>query len=325
MNNVEITSASNPYGFTDSDDDIAVVNGSSDDTSELDTDDDHDDEYGTTPGTADNLDDEDSYDPAMLDVVQIYDLALVKVLDSETTPEPYIPGADVAFIITVTNQGTLDAADIEITDYLPAGLTLTDSNWTDNGNGTATYTHSPVLQPGESVDISINFTVAGTVFTTITNRAEISDDDAQETYGMDDIDSTPDADTTNDNQPTTPYNDPSDDETREDGKNGGDEDDHDLASLEPSAFDLALTKVLKDPSIVYMQGDDVTFTITVDNQGYLDGENIEITDYIPADLTLNDTDWTDNGDGTASTTIATVPLQSSVDVDITFTIDPLFQ
>lgn len=110
----------NDAGFTDSDDDIAVVNGSSDDTSEVDTDNDHDDEFVGTPGTEDTADDEDSYDPAQLSVVQIYDLALIKVLDSVTTPEPYIPGADARFIITVTNQGTLDAADIEITDYIPA-------------------------------------------------------------------------------------------------------------------------------------------------------------------------------------------------------------
>jgi len=34
----------------------------------------------------------------------------------------------------VFNQGTVDASNIEITDYIPTGLTLNDSNWTQSGS-----------------------------------------------------------------------------------------------------------------------------------------------------------------------------------------------
>lgn len=51
-------------------------------------------------------------------------------------------------------------------------------------------------------------------------------------------------------------------------------------------------------------GDPVIFTITVYNQGTVTAQNIELTDYIPNGLTLNDGDWTNNGDGTASYMLA---------------------
>ena len=41
---------------------------------------------------------------------------------------------------------------------------------------------------------------------------------------------------------------------------------------------------------------------------------------MPAGLELNDSAWTDNGDGTASNTIATIPAGTSATVDITLTI-----
>lgn len=74
-------------------------------------------------------------------VSHVYDLALTKVVSSSA---PYIPGEDVTFTIEVTNQGTLPATDIEITDYVPAGLILNDSDWTDNG-ATATYDYTGVI------------------------------------------------------------------------------------------------------------------------------------------------------------------------------------
>ena len=57
---------------------------------------------------------------------------------------------------------------------------------------------------------------------------------------------------------------------------------------------------------------------------------MELTDYIPEGLILSDTNWTDNGDGTATTTLARLGLaplamQSSTTVDIAFVIDPNYQ
>jgi len=49
-------------------------------------------------------------------------------------------------------------------------------------------------------------------------------------------------------------------------------------------YDLALTKV--DPSGSYAPGDDVTYTITITNQGDIDADNIQVTDYIPSGLSF---------------------------------------
>ena len=106
--------------------------------------------------------DEDDHDPAGVSV-ENFDLALTKVFTSDTAGAPndgvIVPGADVTFTITVENQGTTDATTFDVTDYLPAGFTLNDAAWTDNG-ATATFTGGP-LAAGASTDITITMT-AGT-------------------------------------------------------------------------------------------------------------------------------------------------------------------
>ena len=87
-------------------------------------------------------------------------------------------------------------------------------------------------------------------------------------------------------------------------------------------YDLALEKTLADGQATtgLAIGDDVTFTIEIFNQGNVDAINVGVIDYVPAGLDLNDSAWTDNGDGTASNTIAAIPAGTSATVDITLTI-----
>ena len=178
--------------------------------------------------------DEDDHDPASVSVAN-FDLALTKVYTSDTagdtTDGVIVPGADVTFTITVENQGTIDATTFDVTDFLPAGFTLNDAAWTDNGDDTATIAGGP-LAAGASTDITITMT-AGTATGDFVNWAEISSDDGN------DIDSTPDANQANDNQPAGPGA-PTDDVT---DNTAGDEDDHDPAPISVQVFDLALTKV----------------------------------------------------------------------------------
>ncbi len=147
-----------------------------------------------------------------------YDLSLIKTLATGQATTVNI-GDDVTFTITVTNQGTITANTFTITDFLPTGTTLNDTDWTNNADGTATYTHTGALNPGDSepIDITLTVNTAGD----LVNWAEISNDDG------DDIDSQPDTNQTNDNQP----NDVANATNNAQDNAGGDEDDHDLAGV----------------------------------------------------------------------------------------------
>ena len=205
----------------------------------------------------------------------------------------------------------LDATTFDVTDFLPAGFTLNDAAWTASANGTtATFTGGP-LDAGDSVDITITMT-AGTATGDFVNWAEISSDSG------DDIDSTPDANQGNDNQPAAP-GDPTDNVT---DNTAGDEDDHDPAPITVEVFDLALIKVLAvGQAPVIIPGDDVTFTITVTNQGTIDAGTFEVTDFLPAGFTLNDAAWTAGAGNTATYTGGPLAAGASTTVDITMTAD----
>ena len=61
-----------------------------------------------------------------------FDVALIKQLSGgqATTVNP---GDNVSYTITVFNQGTVPVYNIEVTDYIPTGMTLNDANWTSAG------------------------------------------------------------------------------------------------------------------------------------------------------------------------------------------------
>ena len=153
-----------------------------------------------------------------------FDLALIKQLDDGTNLATVAPGDSATFTITVENQGQVDAANIAVTDFTPDGLTLDDSAWTDNGDGTATLaTPIAALAAGDSTTVNITFTVDADATGTIDNFAEISDATDSDGNTVADIDSTPDA--INDDTFIT------DDDTTGNGLEGGDEDDSDRAQL----------------------------------------------------------------------------------------------
>ena len=84
-----------------------------------------------TPGDGVPGTDEDDHDPAQIDVDQTFDLALRK---TEISSGPYTQGSTVTFQIEVINQGSLDATNVEISDYIPTGLNLTDGAWAQSGS-----------------------------------------------------------------------------------------------------------------------------------------------------------------------------------------------
>ena len=275
--------------------------------------------------------DEDDHDPAPIGVNQTFDLALFKTLASGQA-SAVAPGADVTFTISVVNQGTLDAYDIDVIDYIPTGLSLNDLDWTASGSNAVITIDGP-LTPGDTTTVDITLTVdADFMGTSLTNFAEIND--ATDTDGgatTTDDDSTPDG--TDNNDAGGAVNTPADDETTGngtgtvgDGIAGTDEDDHDPSLINVNqTFDLALFKTLASgQASAVAPGADVTFSISVVNQGTLDAYDIDLIDYIPTGLTLNDVDWTASGATAAITIDGPLTPGDTTTVDITFTVDAGF-
>ena len=188
-------------------------------------------------------------------------------------------------------------------------MTLEDPTWTQVG-ANATYAMTagadlPAggLAPMATVTKEIILRLDNPIGANcdLTNRAEISNDDG------DDIDSDPDTDVNND--PTG-------------------EDDSDEVGIGVLDFDLALTKNLAvGQTSMVMPGDDVEFTFTVFNQGDIAADNIQITDYIPADFILNDADWSGTNPANTTLTVADGDLPTggllpgtSTTVNITLTV-----
>ncbi|MEM7535330.1 MAG: SdrD B-like domain-containing protein [Chloroflexota bacterium] len=240
--------------------------------------------------------DEDDHDVAAITVFR-YDLALTKQL-AAGEPSTVGQNSDVTFVIEVTNQGSVDAYDIVVADYIPTGFSLSDND----GNGWSVISDTQVINsipgplgatgsPTNTGQLSITLRVAPTAtLGTLTNYAEIVS--GAETPGgptITDLDSTPDSDPSNDLFTT-------DNDISSDGKNGGDEDDHDPASVTVGEFDLALFKVYtsdsssdgNDTDGIIQVGDQVTFTINIVNQGTVDAYDIAIVDYIPDGFYMDD-------------------------------------
>ena len=146
--------------------------------------------------------------------------------------------------ITVHNQGTLDATDVDVTDYIPADMNFDPTaalnvanSWSPGGTTTASTTISSIAAGSfASVQILLEVDLAFTG-TSIVNNAEITA--ADNSLSLPDEDSTP-----NDNSGTPPEL-GTDDEISDDSNgsvdNPIDEDDYDPAEIEVGQiFDLAL-------------------------------------------------------------------------------------
>ncbi len=294
------------------------------------------------PGDTDPTTDEDDSDPA---IASIFDLALTKTVSAGQATN-VVPGDIVSYDITVINQGTVDAYNIEVNDYTPTGMVFDiglNPGWGDtDANGIPEYTIAGPLAPGTTQVISIQLMVANpfdpTTMSTV-NFAEIgtADDDGNpNTPPPMDTDSTPNDDPTDDagGEPGSP----SDDATGGDGSGTpgdtdptADEDDSDPAEVSVATFDLALMKSYStyldnDASQAISPGDDICYNIEVFNQGTVDATDVVVTDYIPTGMMFIPFFNTDFS-GTPPAVTASIPLVragTSESVEITLRIDPGF-
>ena len=260
----------------------------------------------STPGNGSAAPNEDDYDGATLTLQQqTFDLALSKSLNSAQTPGPFAPGDAVQFSINITNQGSTQAQNIQLREYIPAGLLLTDPDWTAVGNIAELNLPIASLAAGASTTVKVDFEIAaGYTGTTLTNFAEIGS--AFNNLGIDDQDSTPG-----------------------NGSMGANEDDYDGASISvlQQDFDLALSKTLNTSATPgpFTPGSLATFTLTVTNQGSLTAQTVQLRDYMPLGLILNDNDWSQQGSmAILNDAITNLAPGASASVDITFMVSAAF-
>lgn len=215
-----------------------------------------------------------------------FDLALRKTILDETVKAA---GDTVQFQLEIFNQGNVGAYDIALIDYIPDGLELdaasaTNANWTLSGTD-ATYTYTDTILAGQSATVLITLKLKATAEpSNVVNMAEISgatDDIGNTTAaGLIDEDSTPDTDNTNDSGNGI-YS-PQADIINENGKAGGDEDDHDQAWVNlcdalacRSDLNLSLDgncESILTPSMLLTENNypDTVYTITVVDENGLE-------------------------------------------------------
>ena len=244
--------------------------------------------YAGGAGFNDPAVDQDDNDDAVIVTSSFYDLALVKVVASQTIGYD----ADAEFSVTVENQGNLPSGAYTITDLVPDGLlpmALGGGTW-DAVDRTITWT-MPGLDPGETATVEYAAAISDITKRPFRNQAEISADSADTLYGIDDRDSTPDLDPDNDGTyPAVGATAGTDTDNLLISEAGteGEEDDADIADVTALVvYDLALAKTV-DATDLITEGPETgtaDFTITVANQGSVPSHDFTITDDVPEGIT----------------------------------------
>jgi uncharacterized repeat protein (TIGR01451 family)/LPXTG-motif cell wall-anchored protein len=278
--------------------------------------------------------DEDDNDRGEVTTSVRYDLALAKVVDATDVAER-LPDPVITYTMTVGNQGTVPSGEYTVTDLLPAGVefvSATAGGQLDPVNPRLVTWTGTDLAPGATATFTVDARIVDFTLRPYRNHAEISDDSADELYGIADADSVPDADPTNDNEgngisdfgygpvgasdPDADNLDLSDAGQLDDG-----DDDADVADVSlplTDAYDLALAKVV-DQAVIAYDGT-ITYTITVQNQGLVASREFTVTDWVPGGLQALDASSggvVDDAAGTVSWTVANLlPGESTT---LTFT------
>ncbi len=228
--------------------------------------------------------DEDDADPAG---IPVFDLALRKTL--VPLQSSYWIGDTVQFKIELFNQGNVVARDLEITDYLDSRYIFRESinpGWTITEQNKIKLAPGIVLYPGTSYTVYVNCILGHvTDAELVPNYAEISK--ANDMAGIPAIDYDSVFDDIKDNDKGGKPGTSTDNVINDHGD--VDEDDHDGAESNPEYFDLSLVKdinLLNSP-----RGALLNYKIIIINQGVIPATEIEIVDYIPEALQLEDPFW----------------------------------
>lgn len=217
----------------------------------------------------------------ILDVTTDVDLKI----DKSVLPVTVNSGENVTYTINVTNNSTTDtAANVKVTDTLPAGFTYVSSSSADgfscleNSGGFTCLLNT--LAPGASASLKIVATASAPAGN-YTNTATVSSD-------------AEDSDPSN-NQDTA---------------------DNTVVTPTTTAPDLGITK--SDSADPVNAGDSFNYIITVNNGGTAEAKNVVLTDTLPAGVTyVSSTSSCSHVSGTVTCNLGDLAVGASTNVTIT--------
>lgn len=185
---------------------------------------------------------EDDQDDVTITPTALVDLSLAKSVDNANP----IVNTNIVFTLTVSNAGPSDATNVAVTDLLPTGFAYVSDDGGGNYDDVTGVWTVGAVNNGNTASLNITATVNPTG--NYTNIAEITAQDQA------DSDSAP--------------------------NNGiAAEDDQDQAVVNAQPLvDISVTKTADDltPNV----GDQIVFTITVQNDGPNDATNVVVTDFL---------------------------------------------
>ncbi|MBE9029841.1 DUF11 domain-containing protein [filamentous cyanobacterium LEGE 11480] len=216
------------------------------------------------------------------------DLSLSKSVDNPLATN----GDQVIYTISVTNTGPGDATGVTISEPLAAGLNFVSSTPSQGTYNSGTGQWAVGTIPNGTT-ATLQITVDVTTATPTTNTSQVTASDQP------DPDSTP-----NNNDPN--------------------EDDQGSVTIPTAASDLNLTKTLQTATPINL-GDNVTFQISVRNDGASNATGVTITDQLPPGLTFvsaTPSDGTDTYDPvTGLWTLGNLANGTTNTIDIIATVD----
>ncbi|MFN8168623.1 MAG: hypothetical protein U0S36_07540 [Candidatus Nanopelagicales bacterium] len=198
--------------------------------------------------------------------------ALADLSITKSGPATVVAGGSVAYLLAVANAGPSDAADVTVTDTLPAGLVLvsaTGSGWSCAAVASTVTCTRPSLATGTSAPLVTVVATAPDQPATLVNTAAVTS-------------TTADPDTSNN---------------------------ADSASTDVTASaDLALTK---SGPLTVDAGASISYVLTVSSNGPSDAVGLSVTDTLPAGVSFvsaSGSGWTCTAAGDVSVTCTTAAL-----------------
>ena len=237
-------------------------------------------------------DDEDDEDNAMITGLLV-DLEVAKTADVTEV----IQGDTITYTILVANEGPSIATGVSVSDQLPAEVTYVASS-ADQGAYDAT---SGIWTVGT---IPVNDTLALTLTVVATGAGDACNIAQVNSVNEADVDSDP---------------------ANDDGDQSEDDEDKVNVMVLAGEYDLALIKELAPDQAAFVNlGEEVSFTITVANQGNLNSGNYTITDQIPAGMSfVSASDGGTHNNGIVTWNLSNLGENATITVTLALLVDEL--